>query len=168
METTDKINFRQHFFHEEETYKVSIMRLHRDSTRDQNTQNKSHHFRGPQKFWSQPASVNNPFKWSLTYQNRSSVNLQSKASGFWLKQRFIGQRIMKPRTTGNFHKKRAQMGCVFRMKLAPPARIWGFWLPHRRARATFATGLSETILIKLQLLGRCNHFKSQVTCLLAV
>ena len=53
----------------------------RDSTRDQIPKT-NHHFRVPQNSESQPASMNNPFKWSLRYQNRSSVNFLSKASGF--------------------------------------------------------------------------------------
>lgn len=84
---------------------------------------------------SQPASMNNPFKWSLTYQNRSFVRFLSKASSFWLTQRFIGKGGIKwnQEVLGNFHKKRGQV--VFVVKIKPASlghHLKSCWLPHRR------------------------------------
>lgn len=77
----------------------------------------------PQNPESQPASVSNPFKWMLTYQNRFFVRFLSKASGFRLKQRFIGkEHKVKSRMTGKFPQKRGQMVFVDRIKPVSPGQ----------------------------------------------
>lgn len=67
-------------FHEEETYKVSIMRLTRDSTKEIKYPKQITTSRGPQNSESQPANVNNPFKWSLHIRTGP---LNFLKQGFW-------------------------------------------------------------------------------------
>lgn len=84
-------NFEFILSRKKEAYKVSIMRIHLGIYTTDQIPKTNHHVRAPQNSESQPASMNNPFKWSLTYQNRSFVKFLSKASGFWLKQRVSGK-----------------------------------------------------------------------------
>lgn len=79
------------------------------------------HVRASRNSESQPASMNNPLKRPLTYQNRPFVHPQARPLVSDWREVFLGKWMKgNQELLGHFHKKRGQTVSVVRMKLPTP------------------------------------------------